>query len=134
MVQLFKNNSVELFYFPELRISKINYIGIINMEEILKAYKFIIEHPTLTQSFAVVSDLSRAEGTYTMLLDYLRDNVFPFIAQKGIKYNAMILNSDPFIKFSTKKLIENIKDVEIKAFENEKDAFEWINGKGENIN
>jgi len=99
------------------------------MEEILKAFKFIMENGSKIKSFAVISDLTQSSGTYTMLIDYLRDNIYPLITQKGIKYNALILNSDAFIKFSTKKLMENIKNIELKTFENEKDAFDWINEK-----
>lgn len=129
MIQVFKNDSVELFYYPELKISRINYTGIVNMEEIIEAYKFIMEKNSKAESFAVIADLTHLRGTYTMLINYLKDTVYPFMAQKKIRYNAIISSSDIFIKFSTRKLIENIKNVELKIFENEKDAFAWINEK-----
>ncbi len=126
MIQIFKNSCVQLFYYPELKISRINYTGIVDMEAMLEAFKFMIENGSKTESLAVIGDLTQLRGTYTMLLDYLKENVYPYMEEKGIKYNALILNTDGFIKFSTRKLMEHINNVEIKAFDNEEKAFDWV--------
>lgn len=93
----------------------------------MKAFKFIVDNKDNLNSKAVISDLRDLRGTYTMLIDYLDENLYPFLAAKGVLCNALIINSDAFIKFSTQKLSKTINSVQIKSFEDFESAEKWVN-------
>lgn len=127
MELLFENESTRFYYDKETRISKMAFFGLVDMPKIMEAFKFIVDSKDKLNSKAVISDLRDLRGTYTMLIDYLDENLYPFLAAKGVLCNALIINSDAFIKFSTKKLSKTINSVQIKSFEDFESAEKWVN-------
>ncbi len=127
MTPIYENKSVKFFFDPETRIFRANFYGLVEMNSIIEAFNFIISNPKPMNAVAVLSDLSNLKGTFTMLMDYFEDKLYPFLNSRGILCDAMILNSDVFTKFSVKKLETAIDAIKIKSFENEESAIQWIN-------
>ena len=127
MKLIFENESVKFFYDDETRIFRANFYGAVNIEKITEAFNFIISNPNKLNTIAVLSDLTNLKGTFTMLMDYFDDKLYPYLNSKGILCDAIILNDDVFTKFAVKKLETAIDYIKIKTFKDEDSAMKWIN-------
>lgn len=124
---IYENNSVKFYFDSETRIFRANFYGAVNMDNIIKAFNFIISNPNELSTVAILSDLTNLKGTFTMLMDYFEEKLYPYLNSKGILCDAIILNDDAFTKFSVKKLEGKIDYIKIKQFKDEKSAIKWIN-------
>ena len=123
---IYENDSVKFYFDPETRIFRANFYGLINMPNIIEAFNFIISNPSDLNTVAILSDLSQLKGTFTMLMDYFEDKLYPYLDSKGILCDAIILNHDVFTRFSVKKLESTIDYIKIKQFKSEEEALDWI--------
>jgi len=127
MEKIFENESSRFYYDNNTRIFKAEFFGIVNVEKILEAFGFVIKNSEKFDTLAVLTDLRELKGTFTMLMDYFENQLFPYLASKGILCDAVILNQDAFTQFSVFKLVRTINLLQIKGFEDEESALEWIN-------
>ena len=124
---LYENDSVKFYFDSETRIFRANFYGRLNMNNVIEAFNFIISNPSELNTIAILSDLRELKGTFTGLMDYFEDKLYPYLNSKGILCDAIILNDDVFTKFAVKKLESAIDYIKIEAFNNEDSAMEWIN-------
>jgi len=93
------------------------------MDNIIEAFTYVMQNTDKFTTKGVVSDLSNLSGTFTMLMDFFEQKLYPYMINKGISCQAFVLNSDAFIKFSHRKLTNSVKDqIQTKVFENIDDA------------
>jgi len=123
---IFENKSVKFYFNNETKIFKASFFGVVNIQLITEAFEFIISNPSDLGTKAVITDLTKLKGTFTMLMDYFEDNLYPYLNSKGIICDAIVLNKDIFTKFSVKKLENAIDYIQIKTFTDEDEALAWI--------
>ena len=123
---VYENKSVKFFFDNETKIFRAEFYGLVNIQLITEAFAFIISSPSDLGTKAVITDLTNLKGTFTMLMDYFEETLYPYLNNKGILCDAIILNEDVFTKFSVKKLESTIDYIQIKTFTDESKALDWI--------
>jgi len=127
MELIYENESVKFYFDSEKQIFRANFYGSVIMDNITEAFNFIISNPKDLNTLAILSDLTNLKGTFTMLMDYFEDKLYPYLNSKGILCDAIVLNNDAFTKFAVNKLKSSIDYIKIKQFTDETDAMNWIN-------
>ena len=126
--EVFTNKNVKFYFDKDTQIFSAVFQGLVNMNNILEAFDYVIKKGSSIPTKIVLSDLTALKGTFTMLLDYMQNNLYPYLASKGVVANALIINPslDPFVKFSVRKLSKLDLGVEIEVFEDKESADKWI--------
>lgn len=126
MVLVYENESVKFYLNNENKVFRAEFYGAVDMKRIIEAFDFVVSSPENMDTKAIITDLTKMEGTFTMLMNYFETKLYPYLQMKGVLCDAIITNKDVFTKFSVKKLGLSIDYVKIKAFTDEKSANEWI--------
>lgn len=123
---VYENNSVKFFFDEKSGIFKAVFIGKVNMENTVTAFNYVLSNPNKFSTKAIISDLTKLQGTFTMLLDYLDEKLYPYLSSKGVLCDAIVLNNDAFTKFSVIKLEKTISNFIIKSFTSLDAAEKWV--------
>jgi hypothetical protein len=93
-------------------------------EMYMKVLEFMNTHPVV----AFMHDLRQMKGTFTQLNDWIVETFRP-AAQKGFKFEAMILNDDVFTAFAASDIIKKVTLVEIQIFKTTEEAESWLDAR-----
>jgi len=124
---IYENESVKFYFDSDTKIFRADFYGVVIMNNITEAFNFIITSPNNLNTKAILTDLTNLKGTFTMLMNYFEDKLYPYLNSKGILCDAIVLNNDAFTKFAVKKLENAIDYIKIKQFKDEESAMKWIN-------
>ncbi len=129
MREIFKNKSAKFYFDQQSQVFKAIFYGLVNMKNILEAFDYVIKNGASIPTKVIISDLTGLTGTFTMLLDYMEKDLYPYLSSKGVIANALVISPelDPFIKFSVLKLAKLDLGVKIEVFEDVESAEQWIN-------
>lgn len=126
-MELIKENSfAKAEYNPTTCIVYSRYAGDVNVNKALEVLEAQLDFSKSHKVKAIQADLSGLKGTYTMLNEWLENNFFPVIIERGMICHAFIVSSDIFSEFATKDLIKRIGDFEMGTFNETKKSEEWI--------
>lgn len=106
---------------------RINFVfdGYANVEEHKDMYLEVLNFLKTNKTVAFMMDFRKMKGTFTMMNDWVIENLRPAI-ELGLTKNALILNDDVFTAFAANDALKKITLIQIQIFRNDEDAEKWL--------
>ncbi len=121
-----KNNLATAEYDPELKIVHYKFVGKVNIKLATELLDEVLKFAKTHQVLGVHCDISKLNGTFTMMNDYLVNTYFPPLISQGLICNSMIVSNDVFTTFATNQLIQRMGDFTIKNFNDIDEGYNWV--------
>lgn len=113
-------------YDEQSKIVYGKYVGVVDVEKSKQTFQAIVAFAKVTPVVGTCSDISDLKGTYSMLVGYIVEHVFPPLIENGLKKSAIVVSSDVFTLFATEHLLEEIPSHELQIFETVDEATKWL--------
>ena len=123
---VFKHESgaVELDRHDDILLSK--WIGILDSDEIKMMAGRIIDLAASENTGYVVINQSGLKGSWQEAANWMLQNWFPALSETGVCKVAFVFPQDPYNRLILFMMLEKVKNITVKVFENQEDCFEWF--------
>src|SRR5512145_3315144 len=115
MTEIYKGNMGSIVYYGDKKFILFTFHGFVNLEEAKKMYLEVLQFMKNHKTRAFINDLRMLKGTFTALNNWLIEHMKPAV-QMGLKYDAIVVNSDIFTSFAVDDLIKKVSVIEIQLF------------------
>jgi hypothetical protein len=124
------NAYVSVYYDDTLKATVDVWVGNFESQEyFIKGLGCVLDNIKKFKSEKWLADLSKIEGDFGFVKEYIPKNVLPRAIQFGLKYEALVLPYDIFSMLAVQSTMEEVSGLVICLFDNVQEAVEWLNSK-----
>jgi hypothetical protein len=129
MEKIYENDSGVVYYDRDKKILVDEFFGRADIGNGLEIFVFEQNFANNNTISGICTDIRKLSGVFLQLNEYFEKEFFPYMIQKGLICNAIVVSRDVFTKFATKDLLKRIKNFEIRTFDEREDAMRWVEEK-----
>ncbi|MGD1846011.1 MAG: hypothetical protein ACFB10_11515 [Salibacteraceae bacterium] len=126
MELIFENVHGGVRYDRKRQILQYKFVGMVRPELVKEVTGAGLKFAATNKVTGSTADLSELSGTFTALNDYLINEYFPPMIQKGLICHAIIVPHDIFTRFAANALLQRMGDFTMRTFDNDVDAIQWV--------
>ena len=127
MEKIFENSFGKAFYDKNTAMVHESYDGVVNPELAVEVVQSVKDFGVDNKIKGDIINLTNVSGTFTGINDYLAEEFFPVLIERGCVAFAMILSNDIFTGFAANSLVKKLGVAEIQLFNSLKEGTEWVN-------
>ncbi len=102
------------------------YSGIPSPESLMEILQAILAFSETSRVVAIIGDITGLKGTFTSMNDYILNDYYPPLIERGLKIDVLVVSKEVFAQFELEDLGEIIGGVEVKMFDSMEVAKEWV--------
>ncbi len=125
MEKVFNGNSCSVVYHKDKKRLTFTFVGYVNIDEAKLMYISILSFMKENPVVSFLNDLREIKGTFTNLNSWIIENMQPALGL-GLKYDAMVLNSDIFSVFAANDFAKKVTKLELNLFKSMEEAERWL--------
>jgi hypothetical protein len=129
METIFKGSHVTLSYDGGKKILYYEYKGTVLVDKGIEGLKKTMEFASKRSVKGILSDLTEMSGSFTNANEFLENEYYPYMIQRGLVCNAFVVSNNVFTKFATDQLIKRMGSFELRTFNNVPEAQKWVESK-----
>ncbi|NBW35499.1 MAG: hypothetical protein EBR30_10870 [Cytophagia bacterium] len=98
-------------------------------ENFVAGLNLVLSNITKYRSKKWLADLTKIEGDFSPMKDYILEFIVPEAKKVGLSFEAVVLPFDIFAMLSVQSTVDEFEDFAIKIFLTVEDAVNWLNSK-----
>lgn len=128
-ILIHRNNCSTSEYDSENYVLHIEFISIIDKDQILEQFQNISEFVEKNRVLGTISDLRKLYGSPIKLFDFMKEFYFPFLMIYGLQAECVLIREDHMIKNVGSKWVDMLGEMGLQSdiFENIIVACNWLN-------
>jgi hypothetical protein len=121
---------VVVYYDTLLNATIDEWVGNFETKENFKAgLNLVLANITKNRSKKWLADLTKIEGDFSPMKDYILEVIVPEAKKVGLRYEAVVLPFNIFAMLSVQSTVDEFEDFAIKIFLTVDDATTWLKSK-----
>lgn len=121
---------VVIYYDALLNATIDEWIGNFeNKENFVAGLDQVLANIKRNKSKKWLADLTRIEGDFSQMKDYILNFIVPEAKRAGLLYEALVLPFNIFAILSVQTTMQEFEGIEIKIFSSVDEAVEWLQSK-----
>lgn len=98
-------------------------------ENFIEGLNLVLENIKHNKSRKWLADLTKIEGDFSFMKEYILKFIIPHAKEAGLLYEALVLPYDIFAILSVQTALEEFEGIEIHLFPTVIEAGDWLNSK-----
>jgi len=125
-IVIYENSLGGAQFDPKTQIVHLEFKGVVSPKLGYEIFDAVLEFIKTTKVKASFHDISKLEGTFAMMNEYLFTKFFPTMVAQGHSYGAIIVSENVFTQFAIESLLQETDGNFTQTFKNHERGYQWL--------